>query len=273
MTYLHSFVLGLVQGLGEFLPISSSAHLVIAPWLFQFEDPGLAFDVALHLGTLLAVVCYFWRDWLTILGGTFHYVTRPALRASPPIKLAYKLFWYLVIASVPAALAGVLLNDWAEGYFRAPWLVALNMVALGAVLLWIDKKKADLATANLEEITLKQALMIGCAQAFALLPGVSRSGITITVALILGLNRTASARFSFLLSTPIIFGACLLKYQYFLHVFQNPQALFGIAVSAIFGFLSIKYLMKLLRHYSYAVFSYYRFAFGAAVFALYFARS
>lgn len=268
MTYLESFILGLVQGLGEFLPISSSAHLVIAPWLFEFKDPGLAFDVALHLGTLIAVLFYFWNTWIEIAGGSLRYLAK----RHKSDHHFFLMLVYLVLATIPAAVAGVFLNDLAEHQLRHPLLVALDMVLLGGFLWWADAR-GQKGGRELDSMTLKMALIIGGAQALALFPGVSRSGITITAALFLGFSRTASARFSFLLSTPIILGACVLKYKYFLGILDDPHAFLGVATAAIFGFLSIKYLMKLVQDFSYRPFCYYRFAFGAGVVFLYFFRT
>lgn len=271
MSYVESFILGLVQGLGEFLPISSSAHLVIAPWFFDFRDPGLAFDVALHLGTLMAVLFYFWKDWLSIAQGSLKFLFGKNPSEKSTHRSSWNLLWYLVVATIPAALAGVLLEDLAEGTLRHPLLVAANMIALGA-LLWHADGKGARSHSGLENMTLKMALLIGASQALALFPGVSRSGITITTALLLGFSRMGAARFSFLLSTPITLGACVLKYKYFLEILHDPQAFVGIATAAIFGFLSIKYLMKLVQNFSYRVFCYYRFLFGITVVVLYFWR-
>jgi len=268
MNLWESFLLGLVQGLGEFLPISSSAHLVILPWLVKFKDPGLAFDVALHLGTLLAVIAYFWNDWWLISKGSCQYISGKRDKDS---KFYFYLLVYLVLATIPAALAGVFLDKWAETIFRKPWLVAINMLVLGLILFWVDKRQKT--PLKLNNIKLKEALIIGFAQCLALLPGVSRSGVTITTALMLGLNRVDAARFSFLMATPIIFGACIYKYKYFMSVIFDPLALFGIAVAAITGFLSIKYLLKLVKNYSYAVFCYYRFFFALGVGVVYVLRS
>lgn len=263
MTYFESILLGLVQGLGEFLPISSSAHLVVMPWFIQFEDPGLAFDVALHLGTLFAVVGFFWKDWWGIATGSFKYLVK---RDAQNFKNFY-LLGALVLATIPAAVAGVLLDEWAETTLRTPPLVACNMILLGALLLYVDRHRANGIT--ISQMTMKIAIIIGLAQCLALLPGVSRSGVTITAALMLGMDRSESARFSFLMSTPIIFGACLFKYKYFLEALTDPKAILGITVAGVVGFLSIKYLLKLVQNYSFAIFSYYRFVFGAVVFALY----
>lgn len=252
MTYFESFILGLVQGLGEFLPISSSAHLIIVPWAFHFQDPGLAFDVALHLGTLLALVFYFWRDWIHIL---LH---------------DRKLLGFLVIATIPGALFGFLLDDLAESAFRNPLLIAGNMVFLG-ILLWIadSGKKRD---RELKDLNLKDSATIGLSQALALLPGVSRSGITMTTGLFKNLTRQTAARFSFLMAAPITLGACVFKLPHlFKEGISGPVAV-GIITSAVVGFLSIKYLLRYVQFNTFRIFVYYRFLFASAVVFLYFLR-
>lgn len=252
MTYFQSILLGIVQGLGEFLPISSSAHLVIMPWLFRFPDPGLTFDVALHFGTLLALLVYFWKDWIKIIREKRH------------------LFFFVVLATIPGAAAGYFLEKFAETIFRHPLLVALNMSLLGAVLLYADRKRE---TGKMtDQIGLRDALIIGFSQALALVPGVSRSGITITAGLFCGFSRSTAAFFSFLLAMPITVGACVFKMK---HLFENGAGgveWTGIAVSAIVGFLSIKYLLKYVQTHNYRIFVYYRFGFTILVGLVYFLR-
>ncbi len=264
MELWQSILLGIVQGLGEFLPISSSAHLVIVPWLFDFPDPGLTFDVALHFGTLFALLVYFYKDWLRLFRAAFSSLGKK--------RAAYthdeKLFWYLVFASIPGAAIGYVLEKHAESTFRSPLLIAGMMTVMGILLLIIDstsKKNKDLQTLN-----FKDAFLVGLSQALAIIPGVSRSGITITTGLGLGLTRTAAARFSFLLATPITAGAALLKAKEFIHHGLNFEALVGVAVSAIIGFLSIKYMLAYLQKYSYRVFVVYRFLFSVVVVLVYF---
>src|SRR5438270_10885718 len=193
MPIAQAIVLGIVQGLAEFLPISSSAHLILVPWIFGWQDPGLAFDVALHWGTLVAVLVVFWRDWLRSLGAGFK---------KGPDRDKH-LFWALVIASIPGAILGKLLNKLAEDRLRSPLLIAGTMTVMG-VLLWladrIGNKDQDAAG-----ISHPRAFGVGVAQAAALIPGVSRSGATITAGLRMGYDRESIARFSFLMSTPIIF--------------------------------------------------------------------
>lgn len=253
MTFLESFVLGVVQGLGEFLPISSSGHLVIVPWIMNFKDPGLAFDVALHFGTLFALIAYFWRDWISI----FKRENR-------------RLLILLVISAIPGGIAGVLLDDWAETVFRHPLLVAFDMALLGGVLLWADRR--PLGNLEINRVGYGKALLIGCAQALALVPGVSRSGATITAALLGGLSRQGAARLSFLMATPITFGACLFKSREFIEAGVGRPEVVGIVTSAVVGFLTIWFLLRYVRERSFAIFSYYRFLFAAVVTGWYFIR-
>ena len=200
MTAVQALVLGVLQGLGEFLPISSSGHLIVVPWLLGWPPQGLSFDVALHVGTLLAVVYAFAADWWRLLTGA-----GKGLFAGHPLATPEgRQLGLLALASVPAAIAGVLLDKWAETTFRSPLLVAGTMAVLGAVLFLADRRAGG---ASQDEVSLRDALLIGSAQALALVPGVSRSGATISMALFLGYRRESAARFSFMLATPVTFGA------------------------------------------------------------------
>ncbi|MBC7326099.1 MAG: undecaprenyl-diphosphate phosphatase, partial [Moorella sp. (in: Bacteria)] len=182
MNILQAIILGLVQGLGEFLPISSSAHLVLTPWFFRWPDQGLAFDVALHLGTLIAVVAYFWRDLVElVVCGLFQ-----------PRSLDGRLFWYLVVASIPGAIFGYLLENQAETVFRSPLLIALTLTLMGIGLWWADRRGRK--TRDLEDITLADGIIVGLSQALAIIPGVSRSGITMSAGLLAGMKRETAAR-------------------------------------------------------------------------------
>ncbi len=255
MSLLEAVVLGLVQGLGEFLPISSSAHLVLLPWLFKWVDPGLTFDVALHIGTLLAVVIYFWRDWWNLIGAGLRGVsTRDG-----------KLFWFLVAASIPGAAIGFVLEDAAETIFRTPLLIAIMLILMGLLLHWADRRGRK--EMNLDKIDLKTSLLIGLSQALAIIPGVSRSGITMATGLMLGLKREDTARFSFLLSTPIILGAGLVKTPKLLAdpAMINVNFLAGMLISAVVGLLSIGFLLRYVQTKDFRPFAWYRFALGALV--------
>ncbi len=267
MTTLRAAVLGLLQGAGEFLPISSSGHLIVIPYLLGWPDSGLAFDVALHLGTLAAVAFAFWRDWLKLLQGGL----RGLLSGRPLADPDARLLLYLAVATVPGAVAGLLLDDWAETVFRSPALVAVMMSVMGAVL-WLADRRAGTA-AESEVISLRDALLIGFAQALAIVPGTSRSGATISMALLLGHRREAAARFSFLLALPITAGAALVKVPDLVAGGAALQpVLVGMLTAAVSGFAAIRFLLRYVRTRSYAPFVYYRFAFTLLVLAVLFLR-
>jgi undecaprenyl-diphosphatase len=255
LTILQAVILGLAQGLGEFLPISSSAHLVLIPWLLRWTDPGLTFDVALHAGTLVAVVLYFWKDWWQLILKGFTDVR----------SVKGRLFWYLVVATVPGAIVGFLLEKKAETLFRSPVLIAIMLIFMGIFLYWADRRSSKKIEIN--NITFGTSLFIGISQALAIIPGVSRSGITITTGLLMGLNREGAARFSFLLSTPIIFGAAMVKLP---GLISDPSAItldftIGMAVSCITGIASIGFLLRYVQTKDFLPFAWYRFVLGALV--------
>ncbi len=266
----QAFVLGLVQGLGEFLPISSSGHLIVTPWLFGWEDHGLAFDVALHLGTLGAVAAAFAADWWRL--GTAG--LRGLVQGRPFADPESRLLWLLAAASVPGALAGLLLDRWAETTFRSPGLVGLTMALMGAVLFVADRRAASGAAGASPEVPPRDALLIGLAQALAIVPGVSRSGATISMGLFLGHRREEAARFSFLLALPITLGAAVVKVPKLLRETADllPVAV-GMVTAAVFGFLAIRVLLAYVRTRDYRPFVFYRFAFAILVWAVLLARS
>lgn len=253
---------GVVQGLGEFLPISSSAHLVLLPWFLGWEDPGLAFDVALHLGTLLALAGYFWRDLLRLARALLASIAERKVGSDPERRLA----WGMAIGSVPGAAAGFLLEAYADTVFRAPALIAGTLVVMGAILYLADRLCP--VRKEVEGLTLADAFVIGVAQALAIIPGVSRSGATISAARALGLTREAAARFSFLLSAPIVFGAGVLKAPDLLAGGVDAALVVGIISSAVVGYVAIRYLLIYVRTRDYRLFVYYRVALGLAILAL-----
>ena len=262
MDTIQSVVLGLVQGLGEFLPISSSAHLVLVPWIFKWQDPGLTFDIALHAGTLIAVILYFWMDWLNLISKG---LTKPKEREG-------KLFWYLVLATIPGAAFGYLLEHKAETVFRNPVLIAFMLILLGVILYLVDRKSKK--QIDVEHISLKTSFLIGLSQALAIIPGVSRSGITMTTALALGMTREGAARFSFLLSAPIIFGAVAIKIP---KIIANPSVIdapfiVGMVVACISGLASIGFLLRYVQTKTFLPFAWYRFILGALVIIIAFIR-
>lgn len=248
---LQAIVLGIIQGVTEFLPVSSTAHLILFPWFFKWggEVDSLTFDIALHAGTLLALLLCFWRDWMEL------------------IARRQRLFGLIVLGSVPAGIVGFLLNDFAEKHLRSPLLISFTLIAVGLLMLASERR---FKYRTLEKIGLGDAIVIGVSQALAVIPGVSRSGITICAGLFRGFEREAAARFSFLLSTPIIAGATLLHFKKaFLGHESHDIKLFtvGLAASFITGFLAIKFLLNFLKRHPLNVFVYYRFALAAVIIA------
>ena len=267
MPLLHVAVLAVVQGLTEFLPISSSAHLALAPWLLGWPDQGLTFDIALHLGTLLAVLLYFFRDWLEITARGFglRWGSDPEITANP------RMLWMLAAASLPIGFFGYLLKEEAETTWRNPLLMGCMLIAVG-VLMAVAERTGN-RSKDMSKVSLADAMMIGTAQALAIVPGTSRSGITITAGLFRNINRAAAARFSFLLSTPAI-AAAAAKAAWDLHKaggippgMHTPFYL-GIALSALSGCLVIALLLRYLRQHSLKFFVYYRIVFGIVIIAL-----
>ncbi len=260
MTTAHAIALGVLQGLGEFLPISSSGHLIVVPWLLSWPAQSLSFDVALHLGTLAAVVGAFAKDWLRLVSAGL----RGLLARAPLGTSDARLLWLLALATLPGAVAGKLLDEWAETTFRSPALVAVSMAVMGGALLLADRRAGSGSAASMP---LRDAMLVGVAQALALVPGVSRSGATISMALVLGYRRDEAARFSFLLAAPITLCAALLKVPHLLQGDQAGLALVGMAAAAVTGFASIRFLLAWVRHRDYRVFVAYRFVFAAVVLA------
>lgn len=253
--------LSVIQGISEFLPISSSAHLLVAPWLFKLADPGLGFDAAIHIGTAIALLVFFYKDFWKLI------------RERSP------LLGYIIVASVPAAILGFLGDKWIEtqlhGSSYAPLIVGVGMIAFSFLLLYID------STAKLErdssKLNLKDTLIVGFAQALALIPGTSRSGITMTAGLWRGLKREDAARFSFLLAAPISLGAGLYKaYGLIKHPEPSVSALsllVGILVSGLVGMAVIKWLLKYVSTHNLRAFVIYRFVFGLVVIAFWVLRA
>ena len=248
MTVVQAIILGLVQGLTEFLPISSSAHLFLAPYFFNWDYQGLGFDVALHWGTLLAVLVIFGKDYWRYLKGLF-------VGSSADRKPA----WFLILGSVPAAVIGFLFESQAETVFRSPYVIVVTL-AFFAFLLGVADRRV---TIEGNPLTWKKVLLIGVGQAAAIIPGVSRSGITMTMGLFSKLNREQAARFSFLLSGPIIFGAGLVAIPDLTAV--NPPVFFGFLSAALSGFLAIRFLLKFVSTHSFRVFIWYRYALAALI--------
>lgn len=268
MEISQAIILGIIQGLTEFLPISSSGHLVLVPWFLNWEDPGLSFDVALHLGTLVAVVGYFWRDWIGIFSSFF--CKNETKKASNQQVYPRSLLWMILIATIPGIFAGYFLNEQAETFFRNPYLIAMALVVFGTLLFWADKRSRQ--TRTIKEISLKDSLIIGFAQSIAIIPGVSRSGITITAGLQQGLKRKEAARFSFLLSTPIIFGAAAYQSKDLITSGIGLVQIMGIVASAVSGYIAIFWLIRFVEKASYRVFFWYRLFIGFLIIGFSFFR-
>ena len=270
MDLLQAIILGAIQGLTEFIPISSSAHLVILRWLFGWNTEGLVFDVALHLGTLLALILYFGPEWLGMIKNylrTTRFAPRDAASAASPQTQGI-LLWPVVFASVPAGLAGVFLEDTIESKFRDnPVLIGLTLIVLGLVLYIADRMGSKSRPMN--AVRMRDWLVIGLAQALALVPGVSRSGITITAGLFCGLQREAAARFSFLLGAPIILGAGVFELAKAaskgIGRADLIQLIVGMAVSTLVGYLCISFLIGYLKKHSANLFVVYRVVLGAGL--------
>ncbi len=276
MGYHQPVVMGVVQGLGEFLPISSSAHLILVPWLFGWHGgviDSLTFDVALHIGTLVALVAYFWRDWLMLLGagpGLLEWVgaklrgNRKRTRTTEEHILSS-----VIISTIPGALIGVVLEKVAEQSLRAPLLIALTLTIMGLLLYWVDRSRPQ--AKPLEVVSWRDSLLIGLAQACALIPGVSRSGATITMGRYLTFDRPAAARYSFLLSAPITGAAVLLKLPDILRIPASEIDVFviGVLVSGVVGALAIGFLLDYIRRAGFGVFAAYRVVLALIVVLVY----
>ena len=271
MTILQAIILGIVQGLTEFLPISSSGHLLLVPWLFNWhfllENPDLnkTFDVALHLGTFVAVVIYFRREIVRLVGAWGRSITRRSL-AEPEAKLA----WLLIVSTIPAALVGVLLEDFITNTLGKPWMIGVAMIVFAGFMYLVDHiARLD---RDLEALTWLDALLIGVAQSLALLPGVSRSGITMMTGLLVRLDRESAARYSFLMSIPVIGGAAAFKG---LEVARDglpagtamPFAV-GMVAAALSGIAAIWFTLAYLKRHNFNLFVVYRIAIGVGVLVL-----
>ncbi len=272
MPILQVVVLAVIQGLTEFLPISSTAHLYLTSWLLGWQTESLDFDIMLHLGTLVSVVIYFFRDWLQIIAHGFgmHVGKDDELRANPG------LLWLLALGSIPIGIFGALFNKKAETDWRTPVVMGVMLIVVG-ILIWLAER-AGRRQRELETVNLVDAMFIGLAQVLAIVPGCSRSGITISAGLFRGLTRETAARFSFLLSTPAIAAAAAKavydyhKHEGGLHALLTTPFLVGVIVSAITGCIVIAGFLHYLRQSSLKPFVYYRIVFGIIVLALAFLR-
>ncbi|MDI6826916.1 MAG: undecaprenyl-diphosphatase UppP [Armatimonadota bacterium] len=272
MYIIEAIILGAIQGLTEFIPISSSAHLIIIPWLANWKTHDLLFDVALHLGTLFALLSYFWREWYELVQA---HIERSRLKGdrlrSRSSNSEVVLLWPIIFACIPAALSGMFFEHTIEYAIRnKPLLIGAVTIIMGVVLLAADKLGKQ--RRHINEITVKDWFIIGLAQALAIIPGVSRSGITITAGLLCGLQREAAARFSFLIGAPIIFGAGVYEFRkLFTDGLTSDQILpfiLGIVAAGVVGYLCIGFLLNYLKKRSVGIFVAYRLLFGGVVIIL-----
>jgi len=272
MEIVAAIVLGIIQGLTEFLPISSSAHLILVPWFFGWDPQGLVFDVSLHVGTAIAVVAFFWRDWVLLAREAF----KGLLERNPFGNAQRKLAWFIIVGTIPAGVIGIMFEETVENTLRSPLVPVFTLVVFGLLLYYAEKKSRR--NRELNSYTLADAIWIGCAQAVALIPGVSRSGVTITTAMLRNSDRTSAARFSFLLSTPVILGAGLLNalklFKYVNGADENVVSFAvmgaGVIAAAATGILCIKFFLRYLARGSFLPFAVYRLLLAAVILIFYF---
>lgn len=261
MSVYQAIILGVVQGLTEFLPISSSAHLNLFPWVLGWNQMPESFDVALHIGTLLAIVIFFFKDWVNLIVGGYKQVVKKEKSTDG------RIFWYLVLSTIPAGILSIVLDKISSKIFEKSLnlemiVIAITLIVMGIVLYVVDKNAKSKTT--YEKITLKQSMAIGISQALAAaFPGVSRSGITMTVARALGIDRESAAKYSFLLATPITAAAVLVNIKNF--DFSSLAFWIGIVTSFIVGIAIIKFLLNYLKKGSFKAFAIYRIIIGIAV--------
>lgn len=267
MTIIQSIILGIVQGLTEFLPISSSGHLNLFPWVFGWQQMPESFDVALHIGTLFAIIIYFWKDWLGLIMGGYN----QTIKKKPSTE--GKIFWYIVLSTIPAGILSIVLDKISDKIIAGNLdlemlLIAFALIILGIALYLVDEKSKS--RTNYEHITFKQSLWIACSQAIAAaFPGTSRSGITMTTARWLGVDRKSAAKYSFLLATPITLAAIIFDLKHFAF---DATFFIGILTSFIVGFFVIKFLMNYLKKGSFKLFAIYRVVIGLVVIGIYLFR-
>lgn len=257
MEKLEPVILGIIQGITEFLPISSTAHLILTPWVFEWGANNLPFDVSLHIGSLIAIYYYFRRDWYLIISNFFSCIQKGSFSENTYGLLGINL----IIATIPAAVAGLLFEEYAAGILRSPVIVASFLIFFGLLLYVSDRKTTNSKSVN--DLNLTDAIIFGVFQALAIMPGVSRSGITITGGLLRNYRRDEAARFTFILGAPIITGAVILQLRHLsISDFLEQGILYGVISSTIVSFLVIKYLLRYLQSRTYSVFVVYRVLLG-----------
>lgn len=263
MEIYQAIILGVIQGLTELLPVSSSAHLFIIPWMFNWSEIPESFDVALHFGTLLAIGLFFFKDWISLLKGGYKLVFKKEKNFEGNMLI------YLIIATIPAVIGALLFKELIDTYLKTPLIVAICLMIMGVILYFVDKKCKSKTT--YEELSLKQTVLIGASQILAFIPGVSRSGITMTVGRILGVTREATAKYSFMLSAPIVLGATIFDLKDFIEFLTVANTtgiiafVLGILMSFIVGIIVIKFLLEYLKKGSFKIFSIYRILFGLLI--------
>lgn len=264
MEIYQAIILGIVQGLTELLPISSSAHLALIPTIFNWNIPD-SFDVALHFGTLLAIGIFFFKDWIDLIIGGYKKVVKKEDSVNG------RMFWYIVAATIPGGIIGFILDKYAEEILTKPLIIAIALIVMGIILYVVDKKSST--KTEYENMTFKQTFLIGLSQALAFIPGVSRSGVTMTAGRAMGVSRESAAKYSFMLSAPIVFAATVFKLGDFIEYFTIASTtgiiafVLGVAFSFIVGILVIKFLLEYLKKGSFKVFAIYRVIIGLLVIA------
>lgn len=259
--YMQSIILGIVQGLTELLPISSSAHLTLIPWIFNWSGLSESFDVALHFGTLLAIGLFFFKDWIELIKGGYK------LAVKKEKSTEGRMFWYIVLATIPGGIIGFLLDHFLENALKAPLIIATALIVMGIILYVVDKNcKSKI---SYEKMGLKETFLVGLSQALAFIPGVSRSGVTMTTARILKVDRESAAKYSFMLSAPIVLAATIFKFSSFT---LSLEFFIGVITSFLVGIGVIKFLLQYLKKGSFKVFAIYRVIAGLAVILIYFLK-
>jgi len=253
LNLFHSILLGIIQGITEFLPVSSTAHLTLTPWLLSWPDPGLAQNVALHFGSLIAVLFYFRNDWILIFGDLLKKITNRQQNFTKNAMLGI----YLCIGTLPGVISGLLFEHYAATVFRNPVIIASSLFVFSILLIWGDNTSKT--NRSLKDLSLKDCVVIGIAQAFAIIPGASRSGVCITGALFRNFSRGDAAKYSFMLGAPLIFGACVYESKNITPaMLMDLSFILGVVTSALSAMLAIKYLIKFVSSSNYKLFAYYR---------------
>jgi undecaprenyl-diphosphatase len=273
MEIFSAAILGIIQGLAEFLPISSSAHLILVPWFLGWKPEGIIFDVSLHLGTAIAVLAFFWTDWIRLIREAIVGI----FTGDPLGNHHRRLAWYIVVGSIPAAVVGLALEKTVESKLRSPLITVFTLAILGIVLFYAEKRSKQNRT--MENFTWADSIWVGLSQAFALIPGVSRSGITITTAMFRNSDRTGAARFSFLLSTPAVVGAGILESWKLVKAVRHPvEGVFeihwlvlivGVLSAALTGIFCIRFFLRYLQTKSFTPFVVYRVILAGVVLIYY----